>query len=135
MSVTGSCLCGTVRYEVAGPLEFVGNCHCSMCRKAHGAAYATWGILKPEDFRWVAGEQSVHHYESSPGTTRCFCGKCGSPLAIAHAGKVGEVAVGTVDGDPGMRPREHIFVGSRARWHDITDSLPQHEEWPPGFVP
>ena len=42
---------------------------------------------------------------------------------------------GAIDGDPGTRPREHIFVGSKALWHDITDSLPQHEEWPPGFVP
>lgn len=59
----------------------------------------------------------------------------GSPLASMHSGVVGEVVVGTVDGDPGARPREHIFVGSKASWHQITDSLPQHEAWPPGFAP
>jgi hypothetical protein len=132
MSVKGSCLCGSVRYEVTGPLEFVGHCHCSMCRKSHGAAFVTWGILKPGQFRWASGEESVQTYESAPGTTRCFCRKCGSPLASAESGTVGEVVVGTLDGDPGARPREHIFVGSKASWHDITDSLPQHEEWPPG---
>ena len=105
-----------------------------MCRKAHGAAYATWGILKPGQFRWVTGEDFVVHHESSPGRTRCFCRRCGSPLASAHAGTVGEVVIGTVDGDPGARPREHIFVGSKALWHDITDSLPQHEAWPPGLA-
>ena len=52
MSVKGSCLCGAVTYEVAGPFEFVGNCHCSICRKSHGAAFATWGIIKPEQFQW-----------------------------------------------------------------------------------
>jgi hypothetical protein len=133
MPVVGSCLCGIVKYELTAPFEFVGNCHCTMCRKSHGAAYATWGIVEPGTFRWVAGEEFVRHYESSPGRTRCFCGKCGSTLASAHSGTVGEVAVGTVDGDPGMRPREHIFVGSKACWHDITDALPQHERWPPGF--
>jgi len=135
MSIKGSCLCGTVRYEIAGEPQFVGNCHCSICRKSHGAAFATWGILKSGQFRWVSGEEFVENYESSPGRTRCFCRKCGSPLASAHSGTIGEVVVGTIDGDPGARPREHIFVGSRAPWYDITDSLPQHEAWPPGMMP
>ena len=52
---------------------------------------------------------------------------------VAHDGKVSEVTLGTVDGDPGARPSAHIFVGSKAPWHDITDTLPQHPEWPPGF--
>ena len=132
MTVNGSCLCGAVTYEVAAPLEFIGNCHCSICRKAHGAAFATWGIITAGRFRWLKGESHVRHYESSPGRTRCFCGTCGSPLASAHAGTVGEVVVGSIDGDPGDRPREHIFVGSKAVWHEITDALPRHEAWPPG---
>jgi hypothetical protein len=135
MPVKGSCLCGAVAYEVSGDLEFVGHCHCSMCRKAHGAAFATWGMVPPGRFRWVAGESLVQHYPSSPGRTRCFCRVCGSPLASAHGETVGEVVVGSIDGDPGARPREHIFVGSRAPWHDIADSLPQHEAWPPGLAP
>ena len=132
MSITGSCLCGAVRYEVTAPFEFLGNCHCSRCRKANGAAYVTWGILTPGTFRWTCGEHLVASYESSPGNTRCFCKRCGSSLASAHGGVVGEVVVGTVDGDPGATPREHIFVGSRAHWHRITDDLPQYQAWPPG---
>jgi hypothetical protein len=135
MSVKGSCLCGAVTYEVTAPFQFVGHCHCSMCRKAHGAAFATWGIIGAEHFRWTSGQDQVQSYESSPGMSRCFCRRCGSPLACAHAGVVGEVAIGTVDGDPGTYPREHIFVGSKAPWHQITDSLPQHDEWPPGYAP
>ena len=135
MSIKGGCLCGAVTYEVTAPFRFVGNCHCSICRKSHGAAFATWGIIAPGTFRWTSGEGVVHAYESSPGTTRCFCQQCGSPLVCAHSGVVGEVVVGTVDGDPDVSPREHIFVGSKAPWHRITDSLPQHEAWPPGFAP
>jgi hypothetical protein len=134
MSIKESCLCGAVSYEVTAPFQFIGNCHCSICRKTHGAAFATWGIIDPEHFHWTAGEEFVQAYESSPGRTRCFCKRCGSPLASAHSGTVGEVVVGTVDGDPGGRPREHIFVGSKAPWHYIADSLPQHQEWPPGFA-
>lgn len=132
MTIKGSCLCGAVTYEVTEPFQFLGNCHCSICRKANGAAFVTWGIVKRGTFRWTAGEEFVQGYESSPGNTRCFCKRCGSSLASSHAGVVGEVVVGSVDGDPGARPSEHIFVKSRASWHEITDALPQHQAWPPG---
>ena len=131
----GSCLCGAVRYEVTGDLLFMGHCHCSRCRKAHGAAYVTWGGIRPKEFRWVSGENLVQGYESSPGQQRCFCQKCGSPLVIAHGEEVREVVIGGIDGDPGARPTEHIFVGSKAPWHEITDNLTRHETWPPGMGP
>jgi hypothetical protein len=68
------------------------------------------------------------------GRERCFCGKCGSPLASTHHG-VGEVVLASVDGEPGVRPREHIFVGSKAPWDEIADALPRHDAWPPGMEP
>lgn len=135
MSVQGSCLCGAVTYEITAPLEFAGNCHCSICRKSNGAAYATWGILKPGSFKCTSGEEELQSYESSPGHTRCFCKRCGSPLVSMHSGEVGEVVLATVDGDPQVRPREHIFAGSKAVWHNITDGLPQHQAWPPEIEP
>jgi hypothetical protein len=136
MMMRGSCQCGTVRYAITGTFATVGHCHCSMCRKAHGAAFATWGILgDPQQFRWTAGTESVERYPSSPGRERCFCRKCGSPLAATHDGEVSEVVLASLDDDPGVRPSTHIFVGSRAPWHDIADALPQHEEWPPGMKP
>lgn len=86
--------------------------------------------MQPNQFRWLSGVEFVETYESSPGVHRCFCSKCGSPLAASHAGEIREVVLGTVDGDPGVRPRAHIFVGSRAPWYTIEDALPQFEEWP-----
>jgi hypothetical protein len=133
MSIKGSCLCGAVTYEVAAPFQFLGNCHRTMCRKANGAAYVTCGILNPGTFRWTSGERLIESYVSSPGNTRCFCSRCGSSLASAHGDVVGEVVAGSLDNDPGMRPREHIFVASKAPWHEITDDLPQHRAWPPGI--
>jgi hypothetical protein len=133
MAINGSCLCGAVSYEITGSFRLIGNCHCSMCRKSHGAAFATWGIIEPDQFMWTFGEEFVQKYQSSPERQRCFCRKCGSPLVSMHSGTVGEVVVGTLDNDPGTRPREHIFVRSKAPWYEITDALPQSEEWPPGL--
>ncbi|MGQ0524866.1 MAG: GFA family protein [Betaproteobacteria bacterium] len=131
----GGCLCGSVSYEISGAFKAAGHCHCSICRKAHGAAFVTWAHIDPGQFRWTSGAGFVAEYESSPGNKRCFCRKCGSPLVISIAGKIMEVVLGSVDGDPGVRPVEHIFVKSGAPWHEITDALPQFDEWPPGIKP
>ena len=135
MAIRGSCLCGSVSYEITGSFKVMGNCHCSMCRKSNGAAFATWGIIDPNQFRWTSGAEFVQGYQSSADRQRCFCKKCGSALVSTHSGAVTEVVVGSIDGDPGMRPVEHIFVGSKAPWYEITDALPQHQEWPPGMEP
>ncbi|RJG06103.1 GFA family protein [Noviherbaspirillum cavernae] len=127
----GSCLCGAVAYEISGPFVHIGNCHCTMCRKLHGAAFVTWGILGQQHFRWTRGESQVRSYESSAGRQRLFCSNCGTSLASAHDGRIGEVVIGTLDDDPGARPSEHIFVASKASWYDISDDLPQHPQWPP----
>lgn len=133
MTITGSCLCGTVRYAITGAFHAAGHCHCSMCRKSHGAAFASWAMIDPAQFRWTSGVEQLERYESSPAHERCFCRKCGSPLVAMRSGEVSEVVMGSVDGDPGLRPHEHIFVASKAPWHDITDALPQYEAWPPGM--
>jgi hypothetical protein len=62
MAMSGSRLCGAVTYEITGSLKFMGNCHCSSCRKSHGAAFATWGIINPDQFRWLSGEEHVQRW-------------------------------------------------------------------------
>ncbi|NNE62696.1 MAG: GFA family protein [Gammaproteobacteria bacterium] len=136
MSIKGGCLCGKVRYKIAGPLFYADHCHCSMCRRQHGAAFATYATLNPDHFAWVSGKDLVKTYETRPGDGWCFCSKCGSTLAGTGKGMINTITLGTVEGDPGIRPKSHIFAGSRAPWHDIADNLPRFEERPPdGWEP
>lgn len=132
MTIQGGCLCGGIRYEISGPLSDAENCHCSMCRRHHGAAFATYAKVKPEHFRWLTGRELLSVFESSPGIGWAFCRVCGSSLGIPAGEKLAEITLGTVASDPGIRPAEHIFVGSKASWHEITDTLPQHHERRPG---
>jgi hypothetical protein len=108
------------------------NCHCGMCRKAHGAAYATVVTAQGKDFRYTRGEELVSTFESSPELVRAFCRVCGSSLVVVEP-QTGEVfvAAGTLDDDPGIRLESHIFVGSKAPWLDILDDKPTFEEYPP----
>lgn len=131
MAIKGGCLCGRVRYEVSGPLSDSSHCHCSMCRRQHGAAFATYAQLNPGDFKWTSGADLVKVFETSADAGWCFCSECGSSLAGTDHGKITAITLGTVEGDPGIQPESHIFAGSRARWDEINDDLPQFDEWPP----
>jgi hypothetical protein len=132
--IQGRCLCGTVRYRVDGPFASALHCHCSMCRKHHGTPFATWAAAPLAGFRYTAGIDSVGRYASSPGFHRSFCTSCGSvmPETLEPAGMV-ICPAGNLEGDIGVEPGMHMFVGSKAPWHEITDELPQFEEFPPQF--
>lgn len=130
--IRGSCLCGSVRYEIRGSLGRVTHCHCSQCRKAHGAAFGTYARVDRADFTLVSGESDIESYRSSPDVLRTFCRRCGSTLQFIRESRPDSfsVAIGTLDEDPGVRPAVHIFVGSKAPWFEVTDGLPQYEERP-----
>ena len=132
--MTGSCLCGAVRYTIRAPLQEIHHCHCSRCRKSHGAAFSTYAGIPAAAFTFTSGATNVRRYRSSPEVERTFCATCGSNLTFRadFAPDSLYVTVATFDQDPGMRPQFHIFAGSKASWHDILDKLPQHREYPEG---
>jgi hypothetical protein len=126
---TGGCLCGAVRYEIAGPLAGVQLCHCSQCRRASGSAFAANMPVRAEDFRITSGEGgALKAFESSPGKQRVFCGACGSPIISRSAGDPGWVRVraGTLDEPADTSAAFHFHVASKAGWLAITDDLPQY---------
>ena len=136
MSIHGHCLCGTIQYEVRAPLEDVDHCHCSFCRRSHGAAFATYGRAAASDVEVRTGQDALRVYASSEPVKRSFCGECGSNLFYEHAALEGAimVAVATLAETATIKPEAHIFVGSKAAWHTIDDDLPQHETFPPGVA-
>ena len=130
--IQGSCLCGKVRYELRGRAQFINHCHCSMCRKTHGAAFGSFLHADGRAFAWIEGSSEVRSYESSPGTFRAFCRNCGSGLPVLEDdGAHVTIPAGTLDDDPGVRPIVHIQTASKAPWYEIADQLPQFDEFPP----
>ena len=130
--IRGSCLCGDVRFEIDGVLKGASHCHCSMCRKAHGAAFRSRAGVKAEDFRWLQGEDLVTWYETSSGTHRGFCRVCGAKLLSRFDFDPNwyGLPLGALDEDPGVKPKRHVFAADKAPWYEITDDLPQHPELP-----
>ena len=130
----GSCLCGALRYQIDGPFVDMLHCHCSMCRKHHGTPFATWVAAPASGFRWLGETSTLATYQSSERGHRDFCRVCGSVAPMVDPGTHLVIApAGNLEGDPGIRPTKHMFVGSKAGWYQITDDLPQYEEYPPEF--
>jgi len=133
--IRGSCLCGTIRFEIDKVLALT-HCHCTNCRKLSGAAFATYAHVKTKYFRFVSGEDAVALYESSPGSFRKRCKVCGcNAPGIAPYLETVSIPAGLLDDDPGVRPSMHIFASSCAPWWTIADGLPQHAKWLPGYEP
>ena len=131
---TGHCLCGTVRYEIDGPFRSLLHCHCSMCRKHHGTAFATWAVAPVAGFRLTAGEDAIERYASSPGLHRSFCRHCGSVVPERNEAFGLVIApAGNLEGDLGLQPQFHMFTASQAAWYTIEDDLPRYAEWPPEY--
>jgi hypothetical protein len=129
--ITGSCLCGGVRFEITQPFVWSNHCHCSRCRKHSGAFGGTQARVPREGFRLLAGEQLIRVYRPEGGRVKAFCEVCGSSLFGAEWPEGDEISVrlGAIDGDPGIRPQVHTFVDSKAPWDEIPeDGLPRHAE-------
>lgn len=128
--ILGQCLCGSIKYSVDQLEPKMGNCHCTMCRKFHGAAYATYGEAKAENFHWLQGEENLQEYTAENGTIRKFCKNCGSSLIFQVAndtGKLVEFSLGTLDSDINQTPDVHIFTANKANWLELEDKLPKFE--------
>ncbi|AMC34287.1 GFA family protein [Janthinobacterium sp. B9-8] len=124
----GQCLCGMIQYEADEIGPRMAHCHCTMCRKFHGAAFSTFAEAKKSAFRWLTGEASLKTYLASNGTQRQFCEHCGSSLVFISSNDQGEwieFALGTLDSDIDIKPDAHVFTQFKAPWHEIKDSLPQ----------
>lgn len=128
----GSCLCGKVRYEVHAAPKAMYTCHCGMCRKASGSAFATNLFVARTSFVVVSGRSLLKGFPSSPGEKRHFCMECGSPIYSQSDLRPDLVSVrcGSLDDDPGMVSSEHLHVGSKAPWFTILDDVRQFEGEP-----
>jgi hypothetical protein len=125
----GRCECGTVRYRVADEFLYAANCHCSQCRAATGSAFKAFAGIARDKLELTDGRDKLLVYgEDDLNNTRCAT--CGSLLfSVVREGAYLHVALGSLVDAPGIRPTEHIFVGSKAPWFEITDDLPQRREY------
>jgi hypothetical protein len=130
----GSCLCGAVKYEVAGEAQRFYHCHCSRCRKATGTAHASNLFLQPAALEWRSGQEHIRSFKipEAQRFTNQFCGICGGRLPRQAQGSDAVVLpAGSLDDEPPIRPQARIFTDSRASWSCSGDEVATYPGYPP----
>ncbi len=129
-SVGGGCLCGAVRFEIVLPSKWCAHCHCTLCRRAHGAGFVTWVGVEASQFRLASGERELRWFESSPPAKRGFCTRCGSTLFFRSTRWPTEmhVVLANLDGPIDRAPGGHVYYDSRVDWISVDDGLQRYDE-------
>ena len=131
LPLTGGCLCGSVRYEIAQPPVFAGYCHCTRCQRRTGTAAAVSARIAPGSLRVLTGQELIKPWRPPDGFAKVFCSDCGSALWSRNPEDpdVISIRLGTFDDDPGIRPSHRQFVAYAASWEPIPDDgLPRYPE-------
>lgn len=134
--ITGSCLCGAIKFNITNVGARIAHCHCNMCQKFHGAAFSTFAEVDKQDFNLTKGEGFISEYIAENKTVRSFCSNCGASLFFEsqynrqdHSIEVALAAFDHVDVAHQIKPDAHIFTESKAQWLDINDELEKHKTY------
>jgi hypothetical protein len=120
----GHCLCGSVQFEVHGPMRPVVYCHCTMCRRSTGHFMASTECAQTD--LHILSDAKLHWYQSSPEARRGFCGNCGSQLFWEAADRTGmSIVAGAFDVPTGLRGGDHIYTADKGDYYEICDGLAQ----------
>jgi hypothetical protein len=133
--IAGSCLCGSVTFELSGPFDNFYLCHCTRCQKSSGSAHATNIFGKLDSITWLSGKENVRTFELPMAHyfNKSFCSLCGSP--VPHRARSGEfliIPAGSLNSDPGIRPQHNIFWGDRAVWYEEGCAAEKVSGYPKG---
>lgn len=129
----GKCLCGEVKVVIKGKISDIIHCHCSLCRKNSGTAFATNGFVNVVDFEIISGKDNLSKFSFKPGRNRHFCRSCGSPVYSSNEQDSARyrIRLGILDSDIIERPISHNFVSSKANWEDLDIKLPRYDSFEP----
>jgi hypothetical protein len=126
----GRCSCTAIAYEVSDEFTKALMCHCSNCRATTGSAFLPWGEIEREKLRVTKGADSLWVLGDADSDHAIRCAACGSLLYwTVRNGTLVRVAYGSLVDEPALKPTAHIFVGSKAPWHEIHDDLRQYDEF------
>lgn len=130
-TIGGRCQCGAVRLELNGPILESGYCHCSLCRRQSGSAFAAYGEIASEQVRLVDDEEKLARYDITERLSKWFCSVCGTTLYDLHSAFPGYhyVSLGILDDDADVSPAFHQFLSSKATWYRFSDDLRRHDGW------
>jgi hypothetical protein len=131
--MTGTCLCGGVRFEVTGPFERVSACHCVSCKGISGGAGTVSGRVPTEAITILEGRELLTTYQPDEGSAKTFCSRCGSNLFGGGwpESEATSVRLPALEEPYEGKIQSHLFVRSVAPWETLPeDGAERHDTRP-----
>ena len=127
----GNCLCEAVKIKIKGQISDIIYCHCSLCRKNSGTAFATNGFINAKGFEITAGKDNLSQFSFKPGRNRHFCISCGSPVYSSNQRNPDRyrIRLGILDSNITERPISHNLVSSKANCKELEVKLPRYNSF------
>ena len=129
-SIRGECLCGIVKFQVTLPTKWCAHCHCTLCRRSHGAAFVTWFGVETDQFQFIQGEERLNWYYSSQESKRWFCTNCGSHMLFRSTKWPGEthITLSNMTDPIDRQPQAQVFFDTHVGWLEFNDDLPRYND-------
>ena len=128
MSITGQCLCGAIKYELANAPATTGICHCKNCQRQAGSAYSTLAAVPAAELCITGTPKLYEDTDTTSGNPvqRFFCGNCGSPIYSALPAQPDTVFLktGTLDDTTTFKPMFQAWCDSKQNWVTLEDGVP-----------
>ena len=131
-NVTGSCLCGSVKFKLFGEIDGFYLCHCLRCRRSTGSAHASNIFTKPDNIEWLVTEETIRRYElpEAERFAKQICTKCGSGVPYVNRdGTKLVIPAGSLTEPIEFPPEKNIYWESRAKWYELGLEAPKHDEY------
>ena len=125
--ITGDCLCGTVQFTVSIPIKWCAHCHCTRCRRSHGAGFVTWFGVNKRNFKLKSGNDHLSWYHSSEKSQYGFCINCGSSIFFKSKKWKNEIHItlANLENDHGIIPTAHVYFDTHVDWVPTDERLEQ----------
>ena len=130
-ALSGSCLCGNVRFEIADNFDHFQFCFCTQCQKSTGTGHASNLFTDPINITWLSGEEDLIRYDvPERRISNVFCKQCGSRMPwLSLSGDTLAVPAGCLDHTPQLKPQAKIFWPERPDWYDFGSTAPTHDRF------
>jgi hypothetical protein len=130
----GGCLCGAVRFELAGKPRIGVNCYCRDCQYISGGGPAHVLVASRRDLSIRSGSVAIYWTESESGrrVAREFCKTCGTPLfsyTEKRPDRIG-LKIGSLDDPSDFTPKLAIWMASAQPWHSVDIAVPRFQRLP-----
>jgi len=131
--ITGSCQCGSVRYELLEEPMLIAACHCKECQKLSTSAFSITAMVKSESVKFQGEMRRWGRIADSGNISYAkFCSNCGNRIYHydPNIPDVLKLKPTNLSNTSIINPKIHIWVSEKQSWYEIPNGVTVFDKQP-----